>query len=155
MKRICLIAAMIYGFRLTAHAQKVPIFSPKAVFEQTHAVNAVSLQGQLEKNVTKICAAYTADAILLPPDVAEPIQGAQAIRAYYTAGLRAGTTLKINTEKVRFDVLDPTHATEVGKYTIVYRAANTTKKTVLKGMMLIGWEKNAAGAWHIKWDMWH
>lgn len=42
-------------------------------------------------------------------------------------------------------MLDPAHATEVRKYTIVYRA-NSGQETVVKGTMLIGWEKNSAGA---------
>lgn len=120
----------------------------------TKAANDASLQGHIEKNVDKICAVYAADAIILPPGGA-PIRGIKNIREHYTAALRSGSSLKITTENIHYEVIDERHAQEVGSYSIVYRANDSDKSIEIKGFMLIAWEKDKDGTWKITLDMWH
>ncbi|MFN7115591.1 MAG: YybH family protein [Saprospiraceae bacterium] len=125
------------------------------VFAQTKAANDASLQGYVEKNAAKIYAVYADDAILLPPGGVAPVQGKQAIEAYYQNAVQApGATLQITTENLHYEVIDASHAQEVGRYTIVYQADTAQVPTEIKGHMLINWEK-VNGEWKIKLDMWH
>jgi ketosteroid isomerase-like protein len=125
------------------------------VFKQTKAANDASLQGHVERNVDKIIAVYTDDAIILPPGGVQPIQGIKAIRDYYTKGIEAGRVLSVTTENLSYELIDAGHAVEVGRYTMIYKASNAEKEAEIKGTMLIQWKKNKSGEWKIKLDMWH
>jgi ketosteroid isomerase-like protein len=76
------------------------------VFKQTKAANDASLQGHVERNVDKIIAVYTDDAIILPPGGVQPIQGIKAIRDYYTKGIEAGRVLSVTTENLSYELID-------------------------------------------------
>lgn len=149
MKTVVLIALLL-AIVGTASAQ-----DKDRIFKQTKAANDASLQGHVERNVDKITAVYTDDAIILPPGGVQPVQGIKAIRDYYTKGLEGGRVLKVSTENISYEVIDASRAVEVGHYTLVYKADNAEKETEIKGTMLIQWEKNKHGEWKIKLDMWH
>jgi ketosteroid isomerase-like protein len=134
----------------TVSAQKAD-----AIFKFTKAANDASLQGHIERNVDKICAVYADDAIILPPGGVEPIRGIKAIREYYAEGFKGGRVLNVSTENISFEVINAKNAVEVGRYTMIYKAANAEKEIEIKGTMLIQWEKNKRGEWKIKLDMWH
>ena len=128
--------------------------SKEKLFQQTKAVNDASLQGHLEQNVDKICAAYAADALLLPPDSPEPISGAAAIKAYYTKGLQSGRLLKFSTENISYEVIDDRHTVEAGRYSLLFQPANAAQPIEVKGTMVIYWERQPNQTWKIKLDMW-
>lgn len=149
MKQILLVAFVLAAFGTIA-AQK-----RESVFEATKAVNDASLRGHVERDVEKIVAAYAPDAIVLPPGGVEPLRGLAAIRDYYAKGFDGGRVLRVTTENLSFEALDARRAVEVGRYTMLYRAAGADRDTVIKGTMVIQWEKNKRGEWKIKLDMWH
>jgi ketosteroid isomerase-like protein len=125
------------------------------VFKLTKAANDSSLQGHIDRNVDRICAVYSEDAILLPPGGVEPIRGIESIKKYYLDGFKSGRILKAETENISYEVLRGGRAIEVGKYKLLYKAANDDKEIEIRGTMLIQWEKNKKGEWKIKLDMWH
>lgn len=149
---------IISGFLaiLFAHACKsVPAPDPAAVFLLTKAANDASLRGHIEKNAAMIAAVYARDAVILPPGGAAPVSGLEAIRAHYETAMKGpGSSLKIDTENIRFEVIDQDNATELGRYSILYRAAPNAEPTLIKGEMLIIW-KREDGQWKIRYDMWH
>lgn len=148
---VFLLSGLIFN-KVTAQEKQM---NKEKIFKETKTANDASLQGHLEKNVTKICQVYADDAILLPPGAPEPIQGKEGIIRYYTEGLKNGSSLAITTENIAYEVIDERHANEVGRYTILYRANGSDKGVEIKGTMLICWEKNVKNEWKIKFDMWH
>ena len=125
------------------------------IFKLTKAANDESLKGHIEKNIEKIAAVYSNDAIVLPPGGVNPIVGIDSIKSYYTKGLAGtGRSIEISTENIRYDVLDENNATELGKYSIKYKASDTSTITTFKGEMLIVWKK-INSRWKIYLDMWH
>lgn len=148
---VLVLSGLIFN-KVTAQEKQM---NKEKIFKETKAANDASLQGHLEKNVTKISQVYADDAILLPPGTTEPIRGKEAIIRYYMEGLKNGSSLAITTENIAYEVIDERHANEVGHYTILYRANGSDKDIEIKGTMLICWEKNAKNEWKIKFDMWH
>ncbi len=125
------------------------------IYKLTKAANDESLKGHIEKNVDKITAVYTNDAVVLPPGGVKPIVGIDSIKSYYKKGLEGiGRSTEIITETLRYDVANENNATELGKYIIKYKASDTAAITEFKGEMLIVWKK-IDGQWKIYLDMWH
>ncbi|MDN5204313.1 DUF4440 domain-containing protein [Fulvivirgaceae bacterium BMA10] len=127
----------------------------KSVQKETKAVNDASLKGHLEKNIDKICAAYAADAILLPPGGIEPIMGIEQIRSFYLKSFKQGSVLEVSTKDISFELTAPGHANEIGSYFMIYQNTGSNDKVKIEGNMLIVWEQDEHGEWKIKWDMWH
>lgn len=154
MKKIIFSSALFILLSPIAMAQKHKTVA-QDIYLQTKAANDASLQGHIEKNADKICAVYTEDAIILPPNTAVPIQGKKSIYDYYIEGFKTGTSLKISTTNISYEVIDKNHAHEVGVYSILYKANDSDQEVEIKGKMLIVWERNKKGEWKIKLDMWH
>jgi hypothetical protein len=151
MKKVWIGFVLIFHYQVSLNAQHV---KKAEIFAQTKAANDLSLQGHIEKNASKITEVYTDDAMILPPGLPAPIRDKKEIFKYYVNGFSSGTSLRITTDTLRYDVIDENHAIEVGIYTILYETNGAKDLSEIKGTMLIFWERQK-GAWRIKADMWH
>jgi uncharacterized protein (TIGR02246 family) len=93
---------------------------------------------------------YTADAVLLPPE-SEQVEGTEAIRAYWQAGIDAGLTdLDLVTGSVEES---GDTAVETGRYSLTAPTQDGASEQAT-GKYMVLWQQ-ADGGWKLHWDIWN
>ncbi len=125
----------------------ITTFAQEDVATAIKAGNAKLMQALADEDAAAATNCYTADAQLLPPG-APMVEGHDAIKQYWTAGIGAGAGgLKLVSGEVR-DWDD--EAYEVGTYTISLEDGTV----VDTGKYIVLW-KRVDGVWKLHRDIWN
>lgn len=110
------------------------------------AANRAFEEAARKQDGERLAAAYTADAIVMPPD-GPFVKGRENIGQFWMSAIQ-----QMGVKDVRLNTLDLEEAGEtayeVGEAVLTLASGNVTAKYV------VVW-KNIGGAWRLHWDIWN
>ncbi|MCU9848496.1 DUF4440 domain-containing protein [Defluviimonas sp. D31] len=98
-----------------------------------------------------VAALYSADAVLMPPDMAM-VNGREGAEALWAGFIEAGAT-DLDLTTVTLDLAGDM-ANEIGTFTLSVPDGNGGMQSVA-GKYIVIWKRDEAGAWNLHWDIWN